>query len=90
MCFSVFLESVVLFRAFLIRSAFFTFMFILTSVVLFSLTDRHKLLFLVFYPIFAELGFRAARKDNYENKLRFFTWGLIALLYPLNFYLMAR
>ena len=69
---------------------FFTFMFILTSVVLFSLTDRHKLLFLVFYPIFAELGFRAARKDNYENKLRFFTWGLIALLYPLNFYLMAR
>ena len=69
---------------------FFGFMFVLTSIVLFSFTDRHKLLFLIFYPIFVELGVRAARRDDFAGYLRLMTWGLVALLYPLNLYLMAR
>lgn len=72
------------------NSYFFAFMLVLTAVVLISLQDRHKLLFIVFYPVFIELGAQAALRDRAQIFLRVATLCLIGLLYPLNFYLMLR
>ena len=72
------------------NSYFFAFMMVLTAIVLFSLQDRHKAMFVVFYPVFIELGARAVLKDRSQTLVRLAMIGLVGLLYPLNFYLMLR
>ncbi len=65
------------------------FLVVLSMIVLYSLQERHRLMFIIFYPLFVEIGIKQIKSNRLKNRMKTVVLALILLIYLPNLYLLT-